>query len=917
MPAKKILFSIFILLFFSFVLYKTKAQEVVRTPEMPRYSLNSPQNDSIPELPNFASDSLSYSTDSIQTSDSARKSNAIEAPVFYDAKDSIIMIGTNLVYLYGEAKVKYQNLELTGEYIEINTDSNTVYATYAIDSIGNEYGYPIFKEGEQQYEAKTMRYNFKTKKGFITDVVTQQGEGYVTSGRTKKMDNNDLYMVDGKYTTCDEHDHPHFYFKMTKAKVRPGKDIVAGPGYLVVEDVPLPIALPFAYFPFKGSYSSGVIMPTYGDEMARGFCLRDGGYYFAFNDYMDLALTGEIYTKGSWGINARSTYRKRYKFSGNYNIGYLVTILGDKGAADYSKTKDFKINWSHSQDPKMNPYRTVSANVNFSTSSYDRNQVNSIYSGAYTQNVKSSSVNISQTFPDSPFSLNANMTINQRSQDSTVSLTLPTLSISMRQIYPFKRKNPVGGQRWYEAISLSYQGKFDNSITTKDDQLFSSNLIKDWKNGMSHSIPVSATFNLLDYINITPSFSYNERWYTNEVTQDYDPYTDRLAPVDTTYGFYRSYNYSASVSLNTKLYGFFKPWKIFGDKVQMIRHVFTPNISFSGAPDFSDPKYGSFVNKTYLDRNGVEKFAKYSPFQYGLYPPSGGGKSGTMSFGVENNLEMKIKSDSDSTGIKKISLIDNLRFSSGYNFLAEQFNWSDISASLRMKFSKSYSLSLSGAFDVYTYNENGQRINVTRWDAGKGIGRFRGTSTSLSYSFNNDTFKKLFSKKDDSDDKNKKDEPGQVNEVPDEVNTGENTPKASLRSEKKNAGEFDADGYMITNTPWSLSLNYSIGFGYGDFNKSKLEYDYKVNQTLGMSGNIQPTPGWTFNFSTSYDFDYKKFATMNCSVTRNLHCWQMTASFIPIGPYQSYNFTLSVNSSMLQDLKYTQRTSSYDAIKWE
>ena len=913
MPVKNILFSFVLILFFSFVLYDTKAQDTV-----------SEDNVVLEDL--FLLDAVPDSTVLHRDSVPEKKNNAIDAPVYYQSRDSIVMMGANFIYLFGEGNVKYQNLELSADYIEVDSDNSVVFATFLSDSIGNETGYPIFKEGESQYESKTMRYNFRTKKGYITDVVTQQGEGYVTSGRTKKLDNDDLFMVDGKYTTCDKHDHPHFYLNMTKAKVRPGKDIVMGPAYLVIEDVPMPVAIPFGFFPFKSSYSSGVIMPSYGDELARGFCLREGGYYFAFNDYVDLALTGEIYTKGSWGINTQSSYRKRYKYSGGVNLGYLVTILGDKGEPDYSKSTDFRLSWRHSQDSKANPYRTLSANFNYTTSSYDRNQINSVYSNAYTQNQKSSSINLSQTFPDSPFSLNANMTVNQRTQDSTVSVTLPSMSFSMRQIYPLKRKNPVGGQRWYEAISLSYQGRLENNFSGKEDKLFNSNLQKDWRNGMTHAIPVSATFNLLNYINITPSFNYNERWNTRSITQDYnpDPKIDKLAPVDTTYGFYRSYNYAASIGVNTKLYGFYKPWKMFGNKVQVIRHVLTPSISFSGAPDFSDPRYGSYIDKTYTKLNGQTVTERYSPYKNSLFPPGGGGKSATMSFGVDNNVEMKIRSDSDTTGIKKISLIDQLGLRSGYNFLADEFNWSDISASLRLKFSKSYSLSLSGAFDVYTYElapdgKNGKRVNVTRWEAGKGIGRFRGTSSSLSYTFNNETFKKLFGKKeDDSEHKNKSkgaDEDGQTNVVPDEMT--ESRPKAPIRSGKKETGDFDSDGYAIVTIPWSLSFNYSLGFGYGTFNPEKLEYDYQFNQTLGVSGNIQPTKGWRFNFSTSYDFDNKKFATMNCSVARDLHCWSMSASFIPVGPYQSYYFTIAVNSSMLQDLKYNQRSNYRDAGRWD
>ena len=453
--------------------------------------------------------------------DSIPRKNGLEAPVSYQAKDSIVMTGANWAFLYGASDVKYQQIQLQSERIEMNMDSSLVYATFGKDTLGNEFGYPVFIDGQQQYESKSMRYNFGTKKGYITDVITQQGEGYVTAGRTKKTEGDALNMVGGRYTTCDEHEHPHFYIKMTKAKVRPNKDIVTGPVYMVFEDVPLyPIGLPFCFFPFSDSYSSGVIMPTFGDESTRGFYLRDGGYYFALSDYMDLAVTGEIYTKGSWGLSARSNYRKRYKYSGSFNASYLVTRLGDKGLPDYSKSKDFKLNWTHTQDPKANPYRSFSASVNFSTSSYDRNNMNSFYPGSQgfadaNQNTKGSSINITQRFPNNPFTISATMNVNQRSKDSTISLTLPDITVTMSRIYPFKRKNKVGKDRWYEKISMSYNGYLRNSIDTKENLLFKSSLVKDWKNAMQHQIPVSATFSLFKYLNISPTVNYTERWYTN------------------------------------------------------------------------------------------------------------------------------------------------------------------------------------------------------------------------------------------------------------------------------------------------------------------------------------------------------------------------------------------------------------------
>ncbi|MDR1121815.1 MAG: LPS-assembly protein LptD [Dysgonamonadaceae bacterium] len=851
---------------------------------------------------------------------SQRRTPLLEAKVDYQSNDSIIMTGDHKIFLYGEGNVKYQTMELDAEYIEVNMDSSFVYASFALDSIGDEFGYPVFKDGDSEYESKTMRYNFKTKKGFATDGITQQGEGYVTATRMKKMSDNIMYMAGGRYTTCDDHDHPHFYVFLTKAKVRTGKNIVTGPAYLVIADVPLPLAIPFGFFPFTSSYSSGILMPTYGDEMARGFYLRDGGYYFAFSDYVDLALTGEIYTKGSWGLNARSSYRKKYKYSGNVNLGYLKTITGDKGI-DYSKSTDFRINWTHSQDPKANPYQVLSASVNFASSSYDRNQINSIYNpNAYTSNTKASSISYTRRFPDSPWTISANMQASQSSRDSTVSVTLPNLTITMSTVFPFRKKKAMGNERWYEKISLTYNGTLQNSINTKEDLLFKSNIIRDWKNNMVHNIPVSATFNALKYINITPSISYRERWYTNRITKEYDTQLRRVVPKDTIWGFNRVYDYSASLGVNTKLYGFFKPWKVFGDKVEMIRHVFTPTVSFSARPDFGAEQYGFWRQITYMDTRGNVRSEWYTPFQ----EAPGRGKSGALNFSVQNNLEMKVKSNADSTGVKKISLIDNLTLGGSYNLVADSMKWSDFSLSLRLKLSKSFTLNLNGVLDPYTYNEQGNKQDVMRWEDGKGIARLKSTGTSFSYTFNNETIKKvtsLFTGKKSAEEASSEASSEADPTKTEEPSTAESAPKSGgLRKGKKDTGEYDDDGYLKTKIPWSLAFNYGLQLNYDmasdKFNAVKREYPYKITQNLGFSGTLTPTPGWSFNFSTSYDFDSKKLVYMNCNISRNLHCWSMSASVIPIGPYKSYNFHISVNSSLLHDLKYDKSSNYRDAMTW-
>lgn len=887
---------------------------------------STPANDSsatalplaVPALPDSTGvDSLvadSLSNDSLATdSVPKKKKNGLTSVVDYQANDSIVFTNGNEVYMYGKGVVQFDGMELNADQIEMNMDSSQVYAVGRPDTVGDIVGRPVFKDKSGEYESETMHYNFKTKKGYITNIVTQQGEGYLTGGQTKKMDNDEFYMKDGKYTTCDNHEHPHFYLQLTQAKVRPKKNIVTGPAYMVLADVPLPLAIPFGFFPFTEKYSSGIIMPTFGDELERGYYLRDGGYYFAINDYVDLALTGEIYTKGSWGVNARSAYIKRYKYSGNVDLSFITTITGDKGLPDYSKMKNFKVAWTHTQDTKNNPNMSLSASVNYTTSGYTRNDLNSYYNAnAFTENTKSSTVNMTYRVPNSPWSFSATANVTQRTQDSTLNVSFPNLTISMGQVYPFKRKTVVGNERWYERIQLSYSGRFQNSILTKQDQILKSNLIKDWRNGMYHNIPISATFNLFKYLNLTASFNFTDRMYTNKVMQDWDTQQARVVR-DTVYGFYNVYNYYGSLSADTKLYGFYTPWKIFGDKVQAIRHIFTPTISFSAAPDFSAPRYGFWDSYSYVNEYGETVTTKYSPFSNGVYGTVSQGRQGTVSFAVSNNLEMKVKSDRDSTGVRKISLIENLSANMSYNMAADSMKWSNLNTSILIKLTKNFNLQMSAVWDTYTYQldryGNPVRVNKPRWTVGKGIGRLSSTGTSFSYTFNNDTFKK---KDKDSDSKNTQQQRQQPNALPTDPNSGDEEEEAPGDSDV----QFGPDGYSIWEIPWSLSINYSVNYGYGTFNKKKMEYNGRFTQNLSLSGNINLTKNWSFNFSASYDFNAKKIAYMNCNVTRDMHCWSMSASFVPVGPYKSYNFHISVKSSLLQDLKYDKRGNSYNSLDW-
>ncbi len=843
----------------------------------------------------------------------------LDHQVVFESKDSMVMVGRNMTYMYGEGQIDYGDLKLNAAEIRLDMDKSEVYACGREDSVGEMQGVPVFEEGGTSYESSTMRYNFRSKRGYITNVITQQGEGFLTGGQTKKTEGEDYYIQNGRYTTCDHHDDPHFWLQLTKAKVRPKKNIVTGPAYMVLAGLPLPLAVPFGYFPFSDKYASGVIVPTFGDDYNRGFYLSDGGYYFAINDMIDLALTGEIYTKGSWGLSAQSTYRKRYKFSGNFNINYLKPIYGEKSDPDYSSATNFQVIWSHSQDSKANPNMNLSASVNFTTSGYTRNSVNSYYSNAFTENTKSSTINMSYRFPNSKWSLSTSLNVSQRTQDSTLAVSFPNINVTMSQVYPFKRKHAVGADRWYEKIRMSYSGQFQNSLTAKQDEFFKKSLIKDWRNGMKHSIPISATFPLFTYFNITPSISLTDRMYTQKVRRAWDPAASAEV-ADTTYSFYNVWDFNASVSLDTKVYGFFQPLPFLGDKVKMIRHVFTPTVSFSGAPDFSSPFFGYYGSYDYTDAQGRQQTKKYSMFPSALYGVPGQGKTGMVSVSLANNVEMKVKSDNDSIGEKKISLIENFTVSQSYNFAADSLNWSNINTSLLLRLSRQFNLNLSATWDVYTYQLNSAgnpvRVNIPRWKAGKGLGRLSSTGTSFSYTFNNDTFKRKKDGSKNNDNNNNNSNYGDDDNWGDDDTDGNGQQGGRSGHDHDDDLQLTPEGYVPWEVPWSLSVNYSINYSYGNFNKQKMEYDGKITQNLSLSGNIRPTKNWEFSASASYNFDTKKIAYMNLNIARDLHCFTMRASVIPVGPYKSYNFHISVKSSLLSDLKYDKRSSQSNGVKW-
>ena len=866
--------------------------------------------------------------DSIRADSMMRaRSNGIDAPVKYSAEDSLVYDAeSGTAYLYGNSKVDYENMKLTSDKVHMNLDKSTVRATGTVDSTaeGGIKGKPVFTMGKDEYKSDTMAFNFKSKKGLIKGVYTEQQDGFLSGEVGKRDSTGSVYLQHGRYTTCDKA-HPDFYIALSRAKVRPGKDVVFGPAYLVVADVPLPLAIPYGFFPFSKKYSSGFIMPSYGDESDRGFYLRDGGYYFAISDKWDLKLLGEIYTKGSWGVSAASNYRKRYRYSGSFLFSYQDSKTGDKGLPDFAEQESFKIQWNHRQDPKANPYSSLAASVNFATSSYERNNLNSMYNPqTLTQSTRTSSVSWSTGFSSIGLSLSATTNLAQNMRDSSIQITLPDLNISLSRFYPFKRKHLVGKERWYEKISMSYTGQLANSISTKEDKLLHSNLIKDWKNAFQHTIPVQANFTLFNYINVTPSFNFTDRMYSKKVTRGWDNTLQKEVVRDTTYGFHNVYNWSMSVGASTKVYGFWTPnRKLFGDKIQAIRHVITPQVTFSYAPNFAARRYGYYDSYQYTDASGNVKLIEYSPYQDELYSVPGKYKTEMISWDVSNNIEMKIKSDKDTTGYKKISIIDELGASMSYNAAADYHRWSDLSMRLRLKWWKNYTFSMNAQFATYAYelDANGKPYvgNHTEWGYGR-LPRFQGMSQNFSFTLNPEKLKKWFGRKDDKDeDKVSVDSDGPDTNI--ESNMDDDLEKGKYAAKKKrgNIAETDDDGYMSFNMPWSLTIGYGITMREntaGRFNTKTMRYPYKFTQTLNFSGNIRISDGWNINFSSGYDFENHAMSMTTASLSRDLHCFNMSASIV-LAPYTSYNFTFRCNAATLTDaLKYDKRSGIVNAVQW-
>jgi len=696
-------------------------------------------------------------------------------------------------------------------------------------------------------------------------------------------------------------------------------------------DVPLPLAIPYGFFPFTKSYSSGFIMPTYGDETDRGFYLRDGGYYFAISDKMDLKLIGEIFTKGSWGFTATSNYNRRYKYTGSFLVTYQNSVSGEKNMPDYSKTTSFKVIWNHRQDSKANPYSSLSASVNFATSSFEPNNLSSMYNPqTLTQSTRTSSVNYNTGFSSLGMNISSSFELNQNMRDSSIAMTLPRLNVSVSKFFPFKRKKMVGKERWYEKINVAYTGDFSNSINTKEDKLMHSDFRRDWQNSIKHTIPVNANFMMFDVVNLNPSFNLSAQNSFLKTHKEWDVATQKEL-TDTITGFYTIYNWSLNLTASTKLYGMFVPSrKLFGDKIQAIRHVLTPSVTFSYAPDFGSSRYGYYSTYEKTDKNGNVSEVEYSPYRVGSVSVPGHGKTGSIRFSIKNNVEMKYRDKNDS--VRKVSLIDELGADMSYNMAATRQPWSSLNTNLRLKLTKSYTFAINAVFKSYVYEADSvgatprESDHTTYWGQGK-IGRFQGMSQTLNYTLDNTKVANFFKwlrgeKVDKKKDDKKRDDEEDEDDYRLEANVDKEMEKAKHGAKKENAGkaETDEDGYMTFSVPWSVQFGYGITMSEDTdvkkFNYSTMRYPYKFTQTLNFSGNVRISDGWNITFSSGYDFENKKISMTTASLSRDLHCFNMSCSVV-LAPYTSYNFSFRCNASTLTDaLKYDKRSGNTNQVQW-
>ena len=874
-----------------------RAAEFNALPQEVRDSLFSAQVDSLVARGVSERDSLhpadTIRRDTVEEPKGPREPSAfLDHPISGKNTDSLVYdVRNKLVYIYNQGDITYERNNLKADFMRIDMDRKLVYAYGKPDTVDGKpvITKPEFSEGSESYQMDTITYNLDSKKAKIKGVATQQGDGWLVAGSVKKMPDNVVNIAHGKYTTCDETDHPHFYLAMTRAKMIPGKKVVTGPAYLVMEDVPIYfLGIPEGFFPINLGPKSGFLMPTYGEEYIKGFFLRDMGYYFTFGDHADLAVRGGFYTLGSWEASAASRYVKRYKYSGSLNFQYANVKTGEKGEPDYIKQKNFRLQWTHSQDPKANPGSTFAASVNFSTSGYSRYSATSLNDILATQT--NSSISYSKNWAGTPFSLSANMAVSQNSQNKTISVTLPNVVFNVSRIYPFKRRERTGKERWYEKIAMQYTAKMTNSVSTTESEIFSRKTIDNMRNGVEHSIPVSASFNLFNYINVSPSFNYNEKWYFKRADYEWNPMLNKIDTLAADYGFYRLYNYQMSVSASTTVYGMYDFTKKTRDrKLQAIRHTLTPTFGFSYAPDFSDPKYG-YYSSYQADSTG--RVVNYSPYAQNAYGVPSSGRSMSMNFSLSQNLEMKVLSKRDPSGVRKVKLIDELRISGSYNFLADSMKLSTIPVSFRTTIFKNFGINLSATLDPYRVTPEGRRVNKLFFP-----GRITSTGWSFGYTF-----------------QSRKDRSGtainDITSIPPEYMNPYYDPYGQLDPVLRR--QYMSQQYYDFSLPWNFGFNYAINYSISYVNNGTTGYRKNVTQTIGFNGSVNLTPKMGITFQGGFDIMKKKLTTSSISISRDLHCWQMSFSWIPFGFHRSWSFNIGVKAASLSDLKYDKSESMYD-----
>ena len=861
----------------------------------------------VPEL----TDSMRAVRDSIALADSIRKADSLiilsksslDAPAFTAARDSIVedfSNGKKMIYYYGDVSVTYGNMKLTADYMEYDLATSNLFARGTTDTTGAIIGRPVMEQGGKSYTMDQVRYNFDTQKARITNMVTQEQDGILHGKNIKMMPDHSINITHGKYTVCDC-EEPHYYLHLTAAKVmtRPSQKTVFGPAYPVIADVPLPIGLPFGFIPKRPDRATGILFPTFGEEASRGFYLRDLGLYFVIGNYFDIALTGDIYTLGSWAVDVNSRYKVNYKCNGSFSLTYSNDQVGEKGSTDFFQTRNFGIRWSHSQDAKARPGTSFSASVNFSSPS--NNKYNSTSLEEAVQNQISSSISYSKNW-NGKVNLSMNLLHNQNSRDSSYSFTLPNVTLSVSRFYPFKLKNRVGKEKWFEKFSLGYNTSLQNRINFKASEFNQPGFWDKFQNGMSHNFQIGLpNFSLLKYINITPSVSYGMNWFFRDTKKEYNPDTGKVEDIKgKMFGtFGATHNYSGSISMSTRIYGLFN----FGmhRKLQAIRHVVSPSLSASFSPDKAT-HFNGYRTLTYTDKEGKVQTQEYNIYAGQLNSVPGKGSSATLSFSLGNNFEAKVRDIKDTTGkgSKKIKLIDNLNFSTGYNFLADSLKMNNIGVTMSTSVFGKVGISANANFDPYAIlvdknNSSGRRINRFAIQEGQGLARLTNASVSLSYSLSGE---------------------GKINGNDGSKQAGGNPADHYTRIYYHPiTGEYIPGGwlyYMNPNVPWSVNFNYSFSFRRGyQFSNGKAINKDTFTQTLGLSGNIKLTPRLSMNLSTNFDLMALKMSATQLSATYDLHCFNINVSWIPNGQWESWSFRIQANAAALADLLRFKKSSSY------